>query len=175
MSQNFTSAATSINSRKLPAVYRKMSFLPGEIVVDYGCGRFTDHITKHLQGVEYLPYDKFNQPESVNIHTAGRLAEISLSRNRCPFTFICSNVLNVIDDDETIQEILGTFAAFIAGPGPQVRAVITVYEGDRSGVGRQTGKDSWQRNQKLAEYLAYMPENVDAHITNGMIIMERGF
>ena len=30
---------------------------------------------------------------------------------------------------------------------------IGVYEGDKSGIGKQTGKDSYQRNEKLESYL----------------------
>jgi hypothetical protein len=30
---------------------------------------------------------------------------------------------------------------------------ITVYEGDKSGVGRETKKDCWQRNERLYVYL----------------------
>jgi hypothetical protein len=30
---------------------------------------------------------------------------------------------------------------------------VSVYEGDGSGVGRQTKKDCWQRNEKLISYL----------------------
>ena len=48
---------------------------------------------------------------------------------------------------------------------------ITVYEGDRSGVGRQTGKDQWQNNRPLRDYLdevlAVFP---NATLYKGMIV-----
>ena len=31
---------------------------------------------------------------------------------------------------------------------------VTVYEGDKSGVGRETKKDCWQRNEQLIFYLS---------------------
>jgi hypothetical protein len=36
---------------------------------------------------------------------------------------------------------------------PGGRLFISVYPGDNSGVGKQTKKDSWQRNEKLKAYL----------------------
>ena len=82
MRQTFTSATTSINSTKLPAVYGKLPFKPVALL-DYGCGKYTDHI--------------------------------------------------------------------------------------RSGVGRQTGPDQWQRNEKLSAYLRFFP---GAEIRKGMIIVK---
>lgn len=42
--QRFTSAETSINSKKLPKGYRYTGIPAGSTVVDYGCGKHTDHL-----------------------------------------------------------------------------------------------------------------------------------
>lgn len=168
MKQNYTSAATSINKNKLPAIYSRVSIPAGSIVLDYGCGRYTDHIRKHLSGSEYLPYDPFNQPQAVNhdsvmkINTARIIGE--------PVTVICSNVLNVIDGESEIRDILRNIAAIIRATGG--KAYITVYEGDRTGNGKQTGPDQYQRNECLSKYLKFVPDMVKARISRNMIILE---
>lgn len=63
--QAFTSAATSINAARIPAVFGKLPERP-PVLLDYGCGRYTDHIRAALPGTEYLPFDLFNQPADVN-------------------------------------------------------------------------------------------------------------
>ena len=76
---------------------------------------------------------------------------------------ICSNVLNVIDSDDALNETLEVLAC-------AQNVAITVYEGDKSGIGRATKDDCWQRNERLATYLPkvqrYFP---NAHIRHGMI------
>ena len=168
MRQNFTSAATSINKTKLPAIYGKLAFHPGDVVLDYGCGRYTEHIAAALpEGVEYLPYDPFNQPMDVNQRTAKRCTE--LMREHEAVTVLCSNVLNVIDGVHEIRAIVRNISTLVRKTGGT--AYITVYEGDRTGKGKQTGKDSWQRNEKLADYLQFFPMFPEATIRKGMIIV----
>lgn len=163
MKQTFTSAATSINSTKLPAVFGKLPYKPIALL-DYGCGKYTGHIRAALPGVAYIPYDKYNQPQEVN-----RRAEIytrSLQAAGVAVDVVCSNVLNVIAEDAVIESIAADIRRIIAGGGT---AYITVYEGNRSGAGRQTGPDQWQRNEKLSTYLRFFP---GAEIHNGMIIVK---
>ena len=168
MNQRFTSATTSINRVKLPAVYGKVSFPAGSVVFDYGCGRYTDHIRQHLSGSKYLPYDVFNQPDDVNSESI-RSVTRSIMQGRS-VSVVCSNVLNVIDSDDIVRGIMARIARIIrSGHGT---AYITVYEGDRSGHGKQTGPDSWQRNARLADYLQFVPVGVSARISRGMIILE---
>ena len=163
MKQTHTSAATSINAHKLPRVYNLAAFTPGEIILDYGCGRYTDHIREALpDGVVYLPYDPYNQPQAVNYSSTMEVD--AAKRAGRPLTVICSNVLNVIDSDAVVREIaqqLETIASRTGG-----RILVTVYEGDRSGQGRETGRDQWQRNERAAHYLKYF---TDARIHHGVI------
>ena len=166
--QKYTSANTSINSEKLPAVYRKAK-LTARIVMDYGCGRYTDHIKEYVnaQNKVYLPYDPYNQPEDKNKLSVTYVLNAMYAR--FPVDVICSNVLNVIDDDETVQKIarhIENITARTTGTG-----YVTVYEGNRSGTGKQTGKDQYQRNEPLRNYLKFFR---NATIKNGMIVVGQG-
>ena len=166
--QNYTSSATSINRTKLPAVYRKAKLSrTTPFVVDYGCGKYTDHIQSALteQSKVLYPYDPYNQSDATNRHTmdfiqwaCGRHIEIDL---------VCSNVLNVIDDTDTIRKIANDLQRIVEATGGT--AYITVYEGDRSCIGRVTGNDQYQRNEPLRNYLRFFPYGI---VRNGMIIVK---
>ena len=160
MKQTFTSSATSINKAKLPAVYSKAP-LSAPVVIDYGCGKYTNHIREAIPDKVYLPYDPYNQPEKVNKMTM-RIAK----RTLCPIDVVCSNVLNVIDSDEVVQSIVNEIETIVFKN--HGTAYFTVYEGDRSGIGRQTGPDQYQRNEPLRKYLRFFRL---ADIRNGMIIV----
>lgn len=166
MAQTLTSANTSINSTKLPAVYGKAN-LTASLVMDYGCGRYTDHIRKHVNDLHktYLPFDPYNQPEERNAVTASLV--INAMYARFPVDVICSNVLNVIDDEDTVRKVARQVEEIVTCSGGT--GYVTVYEGDRSGTGRQTGADQYQRNETLRSYLRFFR---NATIRNGMIIVE---
>lgn len=153
--QTRTSAGTSINSKKLPAVFNRFTFPAGSVVFDYGCGKYTDHIRAALPGVAYLPFDPFNQPDNVNRDSLAKLRLIPAFHPAAPIAIVCSNVLNVIDNDDVVAAIAAKLAELARSAGGV--ALVTVYEGDRSGTGRETGPDAWQRNQKLRDYLPLFP------------------
>ena len=167
MSQTYTSAGTSVNSRRLPAVYRKFPARFGGLLLDYGCGKYIDHIRYVVEvaaKMSYLPYDPYNQPEETNAKTweAVRWAAV----NVVPVDVVCSNVLNVIDDDDTVRSIVQQIASIAHATGGT--AYITVYEGDRSGIGRKTGPDQYQRNQPLSYYTRFVDRG---SIQHGMIVI----
>ena len=167
--QTFTSSATSINRSKLPAVYRKARLSrTTPFVVDYGCGKYTDHIKTALQEQNKIlyPYDPYNQPEAVNYHTLD-FVRWAMDRG-IEVDLICSNVLNVIDSDDEVQRIVWDIERVVRKTGGT--AYITVYEGDRSEIGRQTGKDQYQRNDVLASYLRFF--TLPVTIRNSMIIVK---
>ena len=162
--QKFTSANTSINSTKLPKVYTKVQ-LTGA-VLDYGCGKYIGHIRHHLyeNDAYLLPYDPYNQSDEVNFDTMRKLKKIM--ENGEHLNIVCSNVLNVIDDDEMIQMIADRIQRWIERTDGT--AYITVYEGNRTGVGRQTGKDQYQRNEPLVFYRKFF-KNSNVEIIKNMI------
>lgn len=165
MAQTFTSKTTSINKDKLPAVYGKASFR-SRMIMDYGCGRYTEHIRSHLNdlGKAYLPYDPYNQPEDRNAATATIVC--NAMAKHVPVDVICSNVLNVIDDLDTVRKIARHIEEIVTKSGGT--GYVTVYEGNRSGAGRQTGPDQYQRNEPLRNYLSFFR---NATVKNGMIVI----
>ena len=166
--QTFTSSATSINRTKLPAIYRKANLSRSTpFVVDYGCGKYIDHIRNalHEQSKHLYPYDPYNQPKHVNDHTMDFIRWAS--DRRIEIDIVCSNVLNVIDSDGEVSRICHHLEEIATTTGGT--AYVTVYEGDRSCVGRQTGADQYQRNEPLREYLRFFH---NATIRNGMIIVK---
>ncbi len=71
MKQSFTSRNTSINNKKLPAVYNRAEKHIHGKVLDYGCGKYTALIEAHAKahGFAWTGYDKFNQTAQHNAHT----------------------------------------------------------------------------------------------------------
>ena len=156
MKQNYTSAATSINSVKLPAVYSRLDLVPGESVLDYGCGRYVDHLRAAVseRGATWTGYDPFNYPTVLGDHEYFDLV-------------ICSNVLNVIDSDFVVDEILAELAWRTRDGG---RCMISIYEGDKSGEGRPTKADCYQRNQKTRDYIDFISRHFKSWKISGNVI-----
>lgn len=158
--QKRTSKGTSINAAKLPRVYTLMaSEMEGKTFVDYGCGRYTQHLqtAAATQNAVMLPFDPFNQPEEVNAATIA-------ARAAADFT-ICSNVLNVIDDDSAVTACIAS--AVSMGNGT---AHFTVYEGNGTGKGQETQHgQSWQRNAKLRSYAAFVPAGYAVTFSRGIM------
>lgn len=168
MTQKYTSANTSINKNRLPAIYGKLipfltdAGIHGANIFDYGCGRYTDHIKKAMEnnGHVWHGYDKFNQSPEHNAEA------LDFANSNLMTVTVCSNVLNVIDSDDVVREVMADCLR-IAGGGV---VMFTIYDGDRSGIGRQTGFDSYQRNQKLREYIQYLPEGTTYKIKMGALV-----
>ena len=147
--QNYTSKNTSVNTKQLPAVYSKINWdkLPRHIlsILDWGCGRDTSYLEEWLKIYEprvrdYIRYDPNWCSEEENNWAKSVLGYANI--------FVCSNVLNVIDDDSVIEDICKKAAMHKI-------YFITVYEGDKSGVGKKSKEDCWQRNMKAKHYLQY--------------------
>ena len=84
-------------------------------------------------------------------------------------TILISNVFNVIAEDEIILQILKTCKELLESDG---RVLITVYEGDKSGKGKQSKEDCYQRNAKTAEYIGLVSKVFDTvKIKQNIIIL----
>lgn len=131
--QKFTSKETSVNTHKIPAIFSKIDC--SQSIFDWGCGKAPEIIRQHIEnhGGTYYGYDPFN---NVGTFPKGRKFDV--------VTF--SNVLNVIAEDEILFEEVRD--ALMLAPV----IAVTVYEGDRSGIGRQSKVDCYQRNQPLGWY-----------------------
>ena len=169
MAQLHTSADTSINKDKLPAIYgkaRKHGYLKTGIeVLDYGCGKFPQLAQKYLKdiGAWHIGYDKYNL--SNNDNAKAFLYGINTGYD----LVLCSNVLNVIDDDAEMKNVIKNCMDLTRG-----NAIFTVYEKDKSGNGQETKPDCYQRNQPIVFYqnvieaMGYNVERVD-----GMLVVSK--
>lgn len=166
--QTYTSANTSVNKNKVPKVFRKVHWDIGEINLDYGGGKYdtaSDFLMKEY-GAYNLIYDPFNRTRE---HNNAVLADLYIHGGADTCTI--SNVLNVIDEKLDRLIALRMAKTLMKHGG---LALITVYEGDKSGVGRRTGKDQWQNNLPLRAYLEEVREVFEeAHISRGMIVATR--
>lgn len=143
--QEYDSAATSINSNKLPAIYRMVEFQPGQLIVDLGGGKFDNgvYFVKD-KGATLLVYDPYNRSDE---HNQQVLAE--LKENGGADIGLNSNVLNVIKEPEARLAVLRNLKRMVK-PGGEV--YITVYEGTGKGNEGPT-KAGYQLNRKTADYL----------------------
>jgi hypothetical protein len=157
--QEFKSADTSINSSKVPAVFSKVDWKPGQRNIDIGGGRF-DTASDFLQqkGVENSIYDPYNRSEEHNTE---------VDKPDHYHTATISNVLNVIKEPYYRQATLMK-ARDALQPGGKVH--VTAYEGNGSGVPAASSK-GWQENRRLGSYLDEVKQVFpDAKVKNGMIV-----
>lgn len=136
-----TSKNTSVNHSKIPYLVKHIDWkrcIWGRCL-DYGSGKLNHNTYYYINSlcIQYLPYDPYWLDEKTN----------NKAMNLYPTIVICSNVLNVIDDNETMHHI----HQYIRGLN--VPYFIKVYEGDRSYISRETKKDCFQRNWPTEEYL----------------------
>lgn len=143
--QKYSSAATSINSSKLPALFSMVKFEEGSINLDYGGGRF-DNVAEYLEdkyGATNLVYDKYNRTAEHNRDVLNQIR-----KNGGADTVTCSNVLNVIAEESERLAVLRNCKRYLK-PGGTV--YVTVYEGNGSGEGAPT-KSGYQLNRKTKDY-----------------------
>jgi len=163
MAQRFTSGATSINGKqnKLPTLYNKVTFPSGSVIFDYGCGNGTELMQKKVeeQGCEWYGYDLVWKNDSESLKQLEKGVDI----------VVACNLLNVIDDVDTIKDIV---TKTVRNSG---QTIFQVYEGDKSGVGRQTGTDQWQRNCKRGWYEELIKElGYEVERATGNLIYVKG-
>lgn len=157
--QKYTSKNTSVNTTKLPAVYNKVSwdkFPRGTIVFDWGCGKDIKLTSKTLikHGLMLEGYDPNWLSEEHN--------RMALECLDITDVFVCSNVLNVIDDDDVVRDICEKASK-------HEYFFITVYEGDKSGVGKQSKEDCYQRNEKIKSYVKFFHTDKDIYVKKGVL------
>lgn len=151
--QKYTSASTSMNSKFLPKSSKMIDFTQYEngIGLDFGAGKFNNYIEYLSENfnITLYAYDKFNRSETEN--------NIAFSQSKYDFV-MCNNVLNVIEEDSVISSITGQISEF------KCDAYYLIYEGDKSGDGKVTRKDSYQRNAIAKSYLKFIPKDVYSEV-----------
>lgn len=143
--QEYTSANTSINSAKLPAIFSMVNFKPETINLDYGGGKF-DNATTALEGkgVTNLVYDPYNRSSGHNKDVID-----TVRKNGGADTVTCSNVLNVIKEPEARKAVIKNIYSLLKNSGT---AYFTVYEGTGKGNEGPT-KSGYQLNKKTGDYV----------------------
>lgn len=148
--QEYDSAATSINSNKLPAIYRMIKLQPGTVGVDFGGGKFNNAIDYlRDQDVTLCVYDPYNRSAEHN-----REVLRTLRANGGADFAINSNVLNVIKEPEARKGVLENIKKITKSGSP---IYITVYEG-RGDAKEGVTKSGYQLNRKTADYLEEIQE-----------------
>ena len=161
--QEYDSAATSINSSKLPAIYKMVNFNEGDIIVDFGGGKWdtaVEHFAK--EDITILVYDPYNRSAEHNKEVLKILRE-----NGGADAAVNSNVLNVIKEPEARKNVLENIAR-ITKPGAPI--YITVYEGKGNGQEGPT-KSGYQLNRKTADYLEEIQEVFPDATRKGKLII----
>lgn len=148
--QEFTSENTSINSKKLPAIFNMVTFNPGTVNLDYGGGRF-NNVAEYLKQYDVinLVYDPYNRSSEHNQEVIRLIREHGGAD-----TATCSNVLNVIKEPEVRLNVLKNISKLVKSGGT---VYITVYEGKGNNEGAPT-KSGYQLNRKTADYLEEIQE-----------------
>lgn len=157
--QQHTSAKTSVNM--VPTLFKRVKEFGGKNL-DIGGGKF-ETASEWLQenhGCKNLVYDPFNRDADHN-------HKVLTEAQKHVDSITLSNVLNVIQEKAHRQGVL-TMAASYAGPTTKV--YITVYEGDRSGEGRET-RCGYQLHQKTEAYMEEIGEFFESVERKGKLII----
>lgn len=146
--QEITSKDTCIKT--LPRLFRMSKEFPelfqsGNLNLDYGGGKYDDVTNMlSLSGITNLVFDPFNRDNKHNSNIQYHLTCVS-GADSCTI----SNVLNVIKEPMFRHRALVN-AKHMMKKGAKV--YITIHDGDRSGVGKATGK-GWQENRATKTYV----------------------
>lgn len=146
--QTISSAQTSISTiNQIYKLLPKMGYQAGTTILDFGCGKYNKN-KEYANDCNYLwfGYDPYNRTKEYNDSTLCWL------NNTKPNIIICSNVLNVLENVNLITSVLNDISNYASD---DTDVYITIYEGDKSGVGKVTTK-GYQRNEKLHNYKEYI-------------------
>lgn len=167
LKQEFTSKNTSVNRTKVPAVFKKLSWKADQRNLDLGGGKF-DSAQAYLDlfGAVNTIYDPYNRSAEQN--------QKSLEAFDYD-TVTISNVLNVIQEESNWQALIQLGLDHLKFRG---KLYITVYEGNRSGIGCVSKPDCWQHNKKLGYYFSAIQKmkftyRIQAKQYNNMIILTK--
>lgn len=159
--QAISSAKTSL--RQVPALFKDKNVQFGDVNIDIGGGKY-DLATEFLaeRGTQNLVFDPYNRGETTNRATLDFLRDGSRAD-----TATNANVLNVISEAPARANVILEMAKAIK---PDGKAYFMVYEGDGSGVGRETSA-GWQNNRKTADYMDEIKRYFDSVERRGKLII----
>lgn len=163
--QEYTSAATSQSqvAKGFGVVAKRIGWERGTVNLDLGGGRY-DHGVKFLagHGVDSHVLDPYNRPQEHN----ERVSKLVSGRGGADSVTVF-NVLNTIKEPEVHHDVLRSAKEHLKPGG---KLYLSVYAGDKSGTGRRTKTDSWQRNEPVGAYLETVRKHFpDAELRHGII------
>lgn len=149
--QKYYSASTSINT--LNGIYKQIvgKYPRATTILDIGCGKYDTNMnfaTEH--DFIWFGIDPYNRTEEYNNGTI----EAMYDWCNAPDIIMCNNVLNVLESKNVIDSVLKQVYDYA---GDNTDIYITIYEGNKSGVGKVTTK-GYQRNEKVSKYVDYICE-----------------
>lgn len=161
--QEFDSADTSINSTKLPAIYKMISIPEGSVGIDFGGGKW-DNAIEHIRdlGATLCVYDPYNRSKAYNKETLK-----TLRANGGADWAVTSNVLNVIKEPSARKAVLENISKITKSGAP---IYITVYEGRGDSKAGQT-KSGYQLNRKTKDYIEEIQEVFPDATRKGKLII----
>lgn len=161
--QEFDSADTSINSTKLPAIYKMISIPKGSVGIDFGGGKWNNAI-EHIRdlGATLCVYDPYNRSKAYNKETLK-----TLRANGGADWAVTSNVLNVIKEPSARKAVLENISKITKSGAP---IYITVYEGRGDSKAGQT-KSGYQLNRKTKDYMEEIQEVFPDATRKGKLIV----
>lgn len=161
--QEFDSADTSINSTKLPAIYKMISIPKGSVGIDFGGGKW-DNAIEHIRdlGATLCVYDPYNRSKAYNKETLK-----TLRANGGADWAVTSNVLNVIKEPSARKAVLENISKITKSGAP---IYITVYEGRGDAKAGQT-KSGYQLNRKTKDYMEEIQEVFPDATRKGKLII----
>jgi hypothetical protein len=127
------------NINKLPTAMRVAGKMGVSVAVNYGCGLGGVKHAQILAGkMELINYEPFI--EELSVKPAWNVEADAV---------VCSCVLNVIESQEIVESILDDLDRYHEA-GKKI--IITIYEGDRTGVARVMKGGTYQRHKKSVDY-----------------------
>lgn len=161
--QEFDSADTSINSTKLPAIYKMITIPEGSVGIDFGGGKWNNAI-EHIRdlGATLCVYDPYNRSKAYNKETLK-----TLRANGGADWAVTSNVLNVIKEPSARKAVLENISKITKSGAP---IYITVYEGRGDAKAGQT-KSGYQLNRKTKDYMEEIQEVFPDATRKGKLII----
>lgn len=163
-----TSKATALNQIASTFTNRKFDF-DDSLILDFGCGKgkakeFCEKEFTHCTVCLYDPYHNFYETEKfVN-------ADKTAYKN---IVITCNNVLNVLQDN-TLLEALAQIKK-IAELTHTNKIIFKIYEGDKSGKGKITKNDCYQRNEKTENYIQVITDKFNSfNIFSNFSVQKKG-
>jgi hypothetical protein len=133
--------------KQVPALFKKIQWQTNTNNLDIGGGKY-DLASNYVAqfGVKNWIYDPFANKDATN-------KTREFMKNHKFDTITIANCFNVIVDESEIFSLIGLASRTVKKNG---KVYISVYEGDKSGVGKWTTDLTWQHNKKLRWYLRFV-------------------